>query len=305
PAAVKWLERHGVDVDDLDEPPKVPRPRSEKVIVKELGERANVPLDSLAHLSLTELTQRYGTGHETVGWVKARKELAAARRQELLLDKVQRQLLPASVVDFFYEYLDALTRRLHWDAAPTIASRLRGMAESKTPLEELVAVVRDQHAQHIRLTRNQIAAAMAGADPAAQLKDAPPRAPEDPLRVGAGVALAELAKTLPAAVAPKLVEVTLQAVARAAAGPTWNAERFAEVMATHPQLAPEAERMLAIVIAAHIEQALTRVITDADGDKPNAETKTQVRKAADDDSRVAARSNGRRALVPRAAGAAE
>lgn len=153
--AVQWLEERGVDPTLIE--PATKTPRSAKEIAKDLSESdASEPLDPILDMTLRQLTERHGTTPEMVDWLKARKELAAAMRQEHLLDETKGRLIEKDFVrTHLFGLLEELSQRLLTDAARTLTRRVYSAARSDVPLEEAQEVARDILSQNLQRAQEQ------------------------------------------------------------------------------------------------------------------------------------------------------
>jgi hypothetical protein len=158
PSVAAWLAARGVDVDDAEDP-VILAPRSSREIEAELGsdDRATMPLDGIRSMTFDQITERFGTATEMLSWVKARKELAAARRQEFLLEILHDEHIPRKFVEqHTFAYLEALSLTLLRDVPKNLSPRVAALARAGATQEEVELIIRDQNANAIRRTKMQI-----------------------------------------------------------------------------------------------------------------------------------------------------
>lgn len=169
PAASKWLEDRGVDVDDLNA--VTGEPVSPTAIESELGSTSTDPLDAIDAMTLKELTDRYGTKEEFLSWTRSRKELAAAKRQELLLARLKGLVIGREEIQRVTDHLEKLNLELLESVASSLARRLTGASLSP---EEALTAIRDRIGTALRVAGESTARSIRALDP------------EDPLRAPRG-----------------------------------------------------------------------------------------------------------------------
>lgn len=140
--------------------------RSAAELERDLGPlRERIDLDSLEE-PLATLTEKYGDAKEMSAWVQARKNLAAARREELQLSRVQGRLVARTTVLRMMEHLDAALRVLVSDTPRKIATML-GHHDPR-----ILTVVRDGLEQQIAAAKAQMQQSLLADDPLAPLQEA-------------------------------------------------------------------------------------------------------------------------------------
>jgi hypothetical protein len=127
--------------------------------------RERIALDSLEE-PLATLTERYGDAKEMSAWVQARKNLAAARREELQLSRVQGRLIARTTVLRMMDHLDAALRVLVSDTPRKIATML-GHHDPR-----ILSTVRDGLEHQISAAKAQMQQSLLADDPLAALQDA-------------------------------------------------------------------------------------------------------------------------------------
>jgi ATP-dependent protease HslVU (ClpYQ) ATPase subunit len=127
--------------------------------------RERIDLGSLEQ-PLATLTERYGDAKEMSAWVQARKNLAAARREELQLSRVQGRLIARTTVQRMMDHLDAALRVLVNDTPRKIATML-GHHDPR-----ILTVVRDGLEQQISAAKAQMQQSLLADDPLAPLQEA-------------------------------------------------------------------------------------------------------------------------------------
>ncbi|MEO8905506.1 MAG: hypothetical protein ABI488_23565 [Polyangiaceae bacterium] len=238
-AAQTWLAGRGFDLDDITDAAVV-APRPVKAVEAELGDdKAEVPLDSVASLTLAELTEQFGTSHEMLVWVKIRKELAAARRQEHLMARVQGQLIPKELVQRLFSYLDALGVRLLTDTSVTLATRVLNLARAGAKREEALSLVRELISTQLENAQAGMLRTLANPDTSAPLKDSIAPQREDPIVSGGRRALKALEPLLRNQAAPVIVDMVTK----------WNTH-------TPAQSAEESARTVGNILCAHLNTAV-------------------------------------------------
>jgi len=141
-------------------------PPSAAELERDLGPlRERIDLDSLEE-PLAALTEKYGDAKEMSAWVQARKNLAAARREELQLSRVQGRLIARTTVLRMMEHLDAALRVLVSDTPRKIATML-GHHDPR-----ILSVVRDGLEQQIAAAKAQMQQSLQADDPLAPLQEA-------------------------------------------------------------------------------------------------------------------------------------
>lgn len=221
-AVESWLVDRGLGLEVFDG--AAPRPSSD--IAADLGPSAGLSLDQIESLTLRQLTDRHGGAEPFYMWVRARKELAMARRAEEQLARLQGKLIPRTLVEHIFGLLDGLTRRLLQDAARNISVQV-----APHDRERAEAIVRDQISQQLTVAKDQARRTLLADDPTAPLKDpAPPKERDVPLALALS-ALQMVRTRLAADAAPALAE-----------------------MFTKPA-APRDPRAIANILGAHVDRA--------------------------------------------------
>src|SRR5690606_22190925 len=119
-ATEAWLVERGHDLEIFE----VEAPRPSQVIAAELGDKQHIDLSAIGGMPFREVTEQYGTSEQFHGWVRARKEMAMAKRAEEQLARYKGMLIPLTLVDHIFGHIDRLHRMLLTDAAETLAGRL-------------------------------------------------------------------------------------------------------------------------------------------------------------------------------------
>ena len=164
-AVETWLVDHGLGPEIFDGA----APRASGAIAAELGTSAEVPLDQIEGLTLRQLTDRHGGAEPFYMWVRARKELAMARRAEEQLARLQGRLIARTTVQAIFGYLDALSSILLRDLPRNISQRYA--PKDRETAEEYI---RAQTSRALTVARDQATRLLRADDPTAPLKDPAP-----------------------------------------------------------------------------------------------------------------------------------
>lgn len=117
-----------------------------------------VDIASLAHLSLDELTRRYGTELRLKDWLDARKKIEDVREKELKNAETQGLLIERDLVStHLFGAFEALHLRLLSDSPKTIARRLYAACGSNVSIEEAESLVRELISAQLRPLKTEIA----------------------------------------------------------------------------------------------------------------------------------------------------
>lgn len=215
----------------------------------------------LLSCTLIELTTRHGSAQGFADWLDTRRQIADTARVESRNDRDAGRLISSELVaHHVIGMLDGQNRRLLNNAPRTIAVRAMSAVRSGGTLEQVTELVRSAISSELRITvasaRKAIRACSTGDNP----PGVTPAADKEQASQIHGFAR-DLSASLRAEAAAKVVDFLLKEIARAACGETWNATMAAEVMATKPQLAPEASRVVGNILAAYVTSAVTDAFT--------------------------------------------
>jgi hypothetical protein len=206
-------------------------------------------------------------------WLTAGEDATASEVRDLMLRKrraeieriesrnhrdaellISRELVSRNV----FSHLQQLHLRLLHDVPRTLATTLTAAVRTGEPRETIEELIQATISTELAAAKAWIAKGLWNC----AAGDRPPETTDRPSPAGdpnAGAALAKFVarvrKRMRERAAPKVLAVTLQEIARAAAGAHWNEERFTEVMSTKPAIDAEALSIIAGILEAHVPAA--------------------------------------------------
>jgi hypothetical protein len=171
PVAPKPLTPESAPFEPVEEPVTEPEPveaaQSAAELERDIGPwRAQIDLASLIE-PLGTLTETYGDAPELSRWIQARKHLAAAMREEMLLARTAGRLIPRTTVERMLQSIDTAFRLILTDAPRSIATRI-----APTNMAPTAAIIRDSLEQILESGRSQMLEALTGDDVMAPLTEA-------------------------------------------------------------------------------------------------------------------------------------
>lgn len=217
----------------------------------------------LLNCTLLELTTKHGSAQGFSDWLETRKQIAEVARLESRNDRDARRLISSELVRMYvFDLVETQNRKLLTVVPQTLAVRAVSAVRANKPLEEVKAMITSAIGTELRVSKEKVRRAIRAC-----------KAGDNPVEVSASSVeehrsaeeikafARQLIERLQAEAVPTLVDFLLKEIGRAAAGSTWNATAFAEVMATRADLGPKAERTIGKMLDAHINNAVTEVFT--------------------------------------------
>jgi len=118
-------------------------------------------IERYAHMTLEQLTRKFGTATAFTDWLTARKRISDIREKDLKNDERAGRLIPRELVrTHVFSHIEAANRRLLQDAATTIARRIYAAAKGGKPVEEAEAIVREIMSSQLRPVKASAARAL-------------------------------------------------------------------------------------------------------------------------------------------------
>jgi hypothetical protein len=153
--------------DRTDTPSEPPPDQSASEIEAELGPwREQVDLADLEE-PLKTLTEKYGEARDFGNWVQQRKNLAAARKEEMQQARVAGRLIARTTVQNMISHIDVAFRLLLTDAPRKIATQVAPQDMPRT-----AALIRDTMGQMLDAAKAHLIQSLQNDDPLANLLEA-------------------------------------------------------------------------------------------------------------------------------------